>query len=357
MSIATHAGARRSPHVRRARAAASRLDRVLSPLADLGGAIRDEIAVSLAPMAQELETALERMSTLELRVRDLEARLATAAVALLGSPIPAAQPVVEEPVSAVERTDAIAARPVVGGEVASGAPNRPESAAIAERQGSSAAASATAGSCSGLDTPSVSSAATGAAVEVRMRKKRLCRSPITKDTTAEPVPATPATTVPVAGLADAEAPTTAVPPLTEAVAASGACAAAATAPPAPVLNTPEPSVSKPSRPTPTAGEIAEQAPAAIERLEPLSDPSGASRSAATPGGVMHEGVRSCAQAAVARDPAAGILHPLLEQGAREMIAFGHYPDLTALLNEAVYRLLESDYPAEPGGYPAFLGGR
>jgi hypothetical protein len=188
-----------------------------------------------------------------------------------------------------------------------------------------------------------------------MRMKRPRHSPITKDTTAEPVPATPATTVPVAGLADAEAPTTAVPPLTEAVAASGACAAAATAPPAPVLNTPEPSVSKPSRPTPTAGEIAEQAPAAIECLEPLSDPSGASRSAAC--GDTHEGVRSNAMAAVGRVAAAGILHPLLEQGAREMIAFGHYPDLTALLNEAVYRLLESDYPAEPGGYPAFLGGR
>lgn len=32
-----------------------------------------------------------------------------------------------------------------------------------------------------------------------------------------------------------------------------------------------------------------------------------------------------------------------------MIALGHYPDLTALLNEAVYRLLESDYPADRGG--------
>jgi hypothetical protein len=348
MSIATHPGAPRRSDVCPTAAAASRLDRALAPLAGLGGAIRDEIAVSLAPMAQELETALERVSTLEERMRDLEARLATAAVALLGSPIPAAQPVVEEPVLAMERSDAIADRPVVGGEVASGAPNRPESAATAERQGSGDAAMATAGSCSGLDTPSTSSAATGAAVEVRMRKKRPRHSPITKGTTAEPVPATPATTVPVADLTDAEAPTTAVlPPLTEAVAASGACAAAATAPPAQVLTTPDPSISEPSRPTPTAVEIVEQAPATVECVEPFPDPSGPSRSAAS--GDTHEGVRSNAQAAVARDAAAGILHPLLEQGARQMIALGHYPDLTALLNEAVYRLLESDYPADPGG--------
>ncbi|HPG22408.1 MAG TPA: hypothetical protein PLH75_06430 [Amaricoccus sp.] len=153
-----------------------------------------------------------------------------------------------------------------------------------------------------------------------------------------------ATAVPVADVA-AKALTTAVlPPLTDAVAASSACSAAATAPPAPVLNTPAPSVSEPSRPTSIAVELAEQAPAAVELIGPMSGPSGQSDSVAIRGGDMHEGVRSDVAAAMAHDPAAGILHPLLVQGARELIALGHYPDLTALLNEAVYRLLESDYP-------------
>uniref|UniRef100_UPI001B41CB6B hypothetical protein n=1 Tax=Amaricoccus sp. TaxID=1872485 RepID=UPI001B41CB6B len=109
MSIATHPGARRSPRVHRAGAAASQLDRVLAPLADLGDAIRDEVAISLAPMAHELETALERMSTLEVRMHDFEARLATAATALLGLPIPATQPGVEkEPMPTAEQTEAVA---------------------------------------------------------------------------------------------------------------------------------------------------------------------------------------------------------------------------------------------------------
>ena len=53
--------------------------------------------------------------------------------------------------------------------------------------------------------------------------------------------------------------------------------------------------------------------------------------------------------ATPRDRAAGILHSLLEQGAREMIVFGLYPDMETLLNEAVFRLLESDYPTVPDG--------
>lgn len=32
-----------------------------------------------------------------------------------------------------------------------------------------------------------------------------------------------------------------------------------------------------------------------------------------------------------------------------MIGFGLYPDMEALLNEAVFRLLESDYPTVPDG--------
>lgn len=145
------------------------------------------------PMSQELGAVLERVSTLELRVHDLEARLAAAAIALLGLPIPAS--------------------PVVGGEITNGGPNRPEGAATMQTQVSSAAAMATTSARSGSDTPSTLSAATGTAAEVRTRKKRPRHSPVPKDTTAEPVPAT---TVPVADLADAEAPTTAVlPPLTD----------------------------------------------------------------------------------------------------------------------------------------------
>lgn len=253
----------------------------------------------------------------QLRVHDLEARLAAAAAGLLGLPIPATQPGVEkEPMPTAEQTEAVASgHPVVAGEINNRGPNRPETAA-----------------------------------EVRMRKKRPRHSPTPKDTTAEPVPATPATTVPVADLIDAEPPTTVPPPLTDAVAASGACAAAATtAPPAPILSTLVPSVSEPSRPTTTAVDLAEQAPATVERVESMSGPSGHSGSAAIPGGDTHEGMRSDALAAVAADPAAGLLDPPLEHGAREMIALGLFPDLAALLNEAVRRLLDSDYPADPGG--------
>ena len=82
MSIATRADTSRDrPAHLVAGVATSALDRVLAPLADLGAALREEIAASLAPLAAELGASLKQVSTLEARVRDLETRLAGAAAA------------------------------------------------------------------------------------------------------------------------------------------------------------------------------------------------------------------------------------------------------------------------------------
>lgn len=92
MSIATRADTSRDrPALVAAGVSTSALDRVLAPLADLGAAIREEIAASLTPLAAEFEASLKQVSTLEARVRDLEARLAGAAAAL-GAASPAAGP-------------------------------------------------------------------------------------------------------------------------------------------------------------------------------------------------------------------------------------------------------------------------
>ena len=156
MSIATRPDAPHHPDVCPTAAATSRLDRALAPLANLGGAIRDEIAAALMPMSQELETAVGRVASLELQVRDLEARLATAAAALLGLPPPATRPGVEkEPLCSAKQTGAFAAgRAVIAGEITKGGPNHPERTATAERKGSSTAAMVTASPCYDPDTPS-----------------------------------------------------------------------------------------------------------------------------------------------------------------------------------------------------------
>lgn len=70
-------------------APASRLDRILAPLVDLGDAIREEVAVSLAPVIVELDAARAQVLGLEARVSLLESRLDAAASALLGPPIAA----------------------------------------------------------------------------------------------------------------------------------------------------------------------------------------------------------------------------------------------------------------------------
>lgn len=85
-----------------------------------------------------------------------------------------------------------------------------------------------------------------------------------------------------------------------------------------------------------------------EVAEPASVMSGPSDPAASPDAGAGQATRPDA-GATPRDRAAGILHSLLEQGAREMIVFGLYPDMETLLNEAVFRLLESDYPTVPDG--------
>lgn len=92
MSITTRADTSRDrPALVAGGGSTSALDCVLAPLADLGAAIRAEIAASLAPLAAEFEASLKQVSTLEARVRHLEARLAGAAAAL-GAASPAAGP-------------------------------------------------------------------------------------------------------------------------------------------------------------------------------------------------------------------------------------------------------------------------
>lgn len=351
MSIASLADISRGPRALPADAATSRLDRVLAPLADLGNAIRDEIAVSLMPMAAELETARTLVSTLEVRVHDLEARLAATTVEVFDPDLPASAPrraVEKPPVPTPERAETpVASRPVGDGEVANGGPNHAESAAATETQGSVAATTGTASRGPEAHDPSPSPAATVAAAgpqteaEAPTRKRKPRNAALPKGAAVAPAPAVTITIVLAPGVSAPAAPVSVVlmPPQMDAATVSVAVAVAAAMPAAPVLDTPNASVSEPSRPAPAADEFAEPAPAA----------SGASCSTEIPDDDTREGMWPGARVATARDPAAGLLHPLLERGAREMIALGHYPDVAALLNDAIFRLLESDYPADPGG--------
>ena len=125
-------------------------------------------------------------------------------------------------------------------------------------------------------------------------------------------------------------------------------AVGATTPAAPVVVTPDPG-SGSSLPALTVADCPEQALAPNERAEQAPAASEPSVAAVVPEDDTRAGMRPEAADAMPCEHAARILHPLLEKGAREMIAFGHYPNMAALLDEAVYRLLESDYPADPGG--------
>lgn len=78
------------PKTATATASMSRLDRILAPLADLGDAIRQEVAASVMPVIAELEATRTHVLGLEARVCLLEARLTAAASALLGLPVAAA---------------------------------------------------------------------------------------------------------------------------------------------------------------------------------------------------------------------------------------------------------------------------
>lgn len=322
MCIATRSGVTRRPHSLPANAAASsRLDHVLAPLADLGDAIRDEIAVSLAPMARELETALKQISTLEARVRDLEARLAAAAAAL-GPASPASRP--DKPsLSTATVTEAgpqaraeFPARkrrprrhPVQGGVIAAPAPVSPAAAGPAARP------------------PTVDASVGETSVRARLVQ------PINDPSEPTEVAATATNTAPP-GL-DATPGFASTPPPTAPVPGS--------------IWRPEHSSNADDRcgNAPARAQRSETAPM-LGHAEPASVMSGPPGVAASPNADTNESMEFGARAAP-RDRATGTLDPLLEQGAREMIAFGLYPDMEALLNEAVFRLIESDYPAVQGG--------
>jgi hypothetical protein len=318
MSIATRADFSQRRHsLAAAGAATSALDRVLAPLADLGAAIREEIAASLAPLAAELEASLKQVSTLEARVRDLEARLAAAAAAL-GTASPGAVPATP---SLLTETGAVA---------------RPQARA---------------------ETPT--------------RKRRPRRRPVQDGSTEAPAPVGPIADVPATLLPAIDAPVPETPVRAQLVPSIDNPAAQAATPVVATISvppTPDGTASRPSLPTlPDPARSPERAPRADERradapapdqvaetaplrghAEPEPTTSGPPDPAASPSADAGEATGPGARAAP-RDRAAGILHPLLEQGAREMIAFGLYPDMEALLNEAVFRLLESDYPAVPDG--------
>lgn len=323
MSIATraHTSRDRPAHVV-AGVATSALDRVLAPLADLGAALRAEIAASLAPLTAELEASRGQVSTLESRMRGLEARLATAAAAL-GATCPGSMP---DTTSLLTETGTVAG------------PQAP------------------------AETPT--------------RRKRPRRRPVQDGPIAAPMPVAPMADVPATLLPaiDASVPGTPVraqflqsidnpaPPVVMPVDATTS-----------ISPTPETAAGVPAQPSsptiPIPGSIwspehvsgargrRQDEPAPAQRsetmplrefAEPASVMSGPFERAASPEVGTGQATRPGARAAP-RDRAAGILHPLLEQGAREMIGFGLYPDMEALLNEAVFRLLESDYPTVPDG--------
>lgn len=125
-------------------------------------------------------------------------------------------------------------------------------------------------------------------------------------------------------------------------------AVVATSPEVPVIETPDP-VSETSLPAPAVADFPEQGPAANERSEPVTAASEPPGSAVVPEDDTRAEMGPEPADAMPCDHAVKTLHPLLEKGARELIAFGPYPDMAALLDEAVYRLLESGYPADPGG--------
>jgi hypothetical protein len=321
MSIATRADTSRDrPAHLVAGVATSALDRVLAPLADLGAALREEIAASLAPLAAELGASLKQVSTLEARVRDLETRLAGAAAALG------------------------AARPGARAETLS--------------------LSTEAGTVAGRHAPA----------ETPTRRKRQRRRPVQDGSIEAPAPVGPMAVVPPTLLPAMDAPvletpvrahlvppidnpatqaakpadaTTSVPPMPE------AAAGMASEPSPSIVATPILSGERAPREDerrgngPTSDERPETGPGP-GRAEPEPATSGPPHPAVSPSADTGEATGVGARAAP-RDRAAGILNPLLEQGAREMIAFGLYPDMEALLNEAVFRLIESDYPSVPDG--------
>ncbi len=187
--------------------------------------------------------------------------------------------------------------------------------------------------------------------EAPTRRKKPRKAADPKSPTVAPAPTMTITLVLSPGVSASEGPNSFVPapqPQTTGATASISLAVAATTPAAPVAPTPDP-VSGTSLPAPAVDDFPEQALAANERSEPVTAASEPSRSAVVPEDDTRAEMRPEPADAMPCDHAVKTLHPLLEKGARELIAFGLYPDVAALLDEAVYRLLESDYPADPGG--------
>lgn len=360
MSIASHADTFGSPDALPAGAATSRLDRELASLAGLSAAIRDEIAQSLAPMKADLERARKLVSMLEIRVRDLEARQAANTVDNFNPDMPDYAPgraIETPPESTPERAVPVVVNfPTAADETANGAPNQLESASVNKTQGGFATATETAshGGAQAHD-PITSSAATGAVAEQQLlpvsptRRKSQRKTVAAKRTTVAPAPAVTITVVLSPLLSASAGPVSlALAPFPEnsETTVSFSLAAAATTPAAPIVDTPAPG-SEPSQPAGAVADLLDQAPAVDDRSELVHAASGPSVAAALPILESYTERGPSAARAMPCDHAAGLLHPLLEKGARELIASGLYPDMATLLDEAVYRLLESDYPAKP----------
>ena len=289
-------------------ASMSRLDRILAPLADLGEAIRQEVAASVTPVFAELEATRTQVLGLEARVCLLEARLSAAASALLGP-------------SAASGADGEATRgqtenhAVVTSRVADqrGGLPLPRSAAPAtattpatktprRRAAPRCAACASASTMPDRDGSGFGAAAVLDAAAV----------PSARPTTGDVAMSDLATYG--AGPARSEMVDGASSPETPVVEASGDPGLLATEEPprvAPMLVSGEGS--------PVAAAVAPELLGMPDRRPRPSDPL---------------------------DRARGIISPVLEKGALEMVGAGYYRDLTDLMEEAVFRLLDSDHPGD-----------
>lgn len=298
-------------------ASMSRLDRILAPLADLGDAIRQEVAASVTPVLAELEATRTQVLGLEARVCLLEARLTAAASAFLGLSVPAAP----------SGADGEATRGQTENHAA-------VTSRIADQRGGLP-----------LQRSAAPAAATTVATATTPATKRPRRRAAPRCAACAPAPTLPdrdGSEFGAAELLDAVAVPSAQPTTGDvsmsAMATDGGGPArsemvdGASSPETPVvegsvdpelLNTEEPPRVAPML---VSGKGAPVAAAVAPEL--LGMPDCRPRPSDPP------------------DRARGIISPVLEKGALEMVGAGYYRDLTDLIEEAVFRLLGSDHPGD-----------
>lgn len=283
----------------------SRLDRILAPLADLGDAIRQEVAASVMPVIAELEATRTQVLGLEARVCLLEARLTKAASALLGLSVAAAPSGADG--EATRDTSRAASDDQSRGlrPLRSAAPATTTTSATKRPRRRAAPRCA---ACASVPTlPDRDGSGFGAAAVLDA-----AAVPSAQPTTGDVSMSAMATDG--AGPARSEMVDGASPPETPVVEASG-----------------DPELL-----------ITEEPP----RVAPMlaSGESAPMAAAVAPGGLGMSGCRP--RPSDPPDRARGIINPVLEKGALEMVGAGYYRGLTDLIEEAVFRLLDSDHPGD-----------